>query len=90
MPVLDAKIPEGPLAEKWTNYKASMKLVNPANKKKLDVIETEPLNVMEKLEPLPELKEPKTKKTVKKRKTTKKAATKKKVVKRKTTAKKKK
>jgi len=38
MAVLDAKIPEGPLAEKWTKYKASAKLVNPANKKKLDII----------------------------------------------------
>lgn len=38
MSKLDAKIPEGPLAEKWTNYKASQKLVNPANKKKLDII----------------------------------------------------
>jgi len=38
MAILDAKIPEGPLAEKWTKYKASMKLVNPANKKKLDII----------------------------------------------------
>ena len=35
---IDAKIPEGPLAEKWTNYKAHQKLVNPANKRKLDVI----------------------------------------------------
>ena len=35
---VDAKIPEGPLAEKWTNYKAHQKLVNPANKRKLDVI----------------------------------------------------
>ena len=35
---LDAKIPEGPLAEKWTNYKLSQKLVNPANKRKLDII----------------------------------------------------
>ncbi len=33
-----AAIPEGPLAEKWTNYKAHQKLVNPANKRKLDVI----------------------------------------------------
>ena len=37
-PVLDSKIPEGPVAEKWTNYKAHQKLVNPANKRKLDVI----------------------------------------------------
>jgi len=36
--MLDAKIPEGPLAEKWSNYKAKTKIVNPANKKKLDII----------------------------------------------------
>lgn len=35
---LNAKIPEGPLAHKWTNHKNSLKLVNPANKSKLDVI----------------------------------------------------
>ena len=35
---LDPKIPSGPLAEKWTNYKVSQKLVNPANKRKLDII----------------------------------------------------
>lgn len=35
---LDAKIPAGPLADKWDNYKASARLVNPANKKKLDII----------------------------------------------------
>ena len=35
---LDAKIPEGPLAEKWTNYKDHQKLVNPANKRRLDII----------------------------------------------------
>ena len=35
---LDAKIPDGPLEEKWTKYKQNMKLVNPANKKKLDII----------------------------------------------------
>ena len=34
----DSKIPEGPIAEKWTNYKAHQKLVNPANKRKLDII----------------------------------------------------
>ena len=38
MATLDSKIPEGPIAEKWTNYKAHQKLVNPANKRKLDVI----------------------------------------------------
>ncbi|MDY3268080.1 MAG: fumarate reductase/succinate dehydrogenase flavoprotein subunit [Phocaeicola sp.] len=36
--VLDSKIPEGPIAEKWTNYKAHQKLVNPANKRRLDII----------------------------------------------------
>ena len=35
---LDSKIPSGPLAEKWTNYKSSQKLVNPTNKRKLDII----------------------------------------------------
>ncbi len=35
---LDPKIPNGPLAEKWTKYKATQKLVNPANKRKLDII----------------------------------------------------
>ena len=34
----DAKIPKGPLAEKWTNYKNHQKLVNPANKRRLDII----------------------------------------------------
>ncbi len=35
---LDSKIPQGPVADKWSNYKASQKLVNPANKRKLDII----------------------------------------------------
>ena len=38
MPAADSKIPEGPVAEKWTNYKAHQKLVNPANKRRLDII----------------------------------------------------
>ena len=38
MTKIDSKIPEGPLAEKWTNYKAHQKLVNPANKRRLDII----------------------------------------------------
>jgi succinate dehydrogenase / fumarate reductase flavoprotein subunit len=38
MTKLNSKIPEGPLAQKWTKFKASVKLVNPANKKKLDII----------------------------------------------------
>ena len=35
---IDAKVPQGPLAEKWTEYKAHQKLVNPANKRRLDII----------------------------------------------------
>ena len=35
---IDSRIPEGPVAEKWTNYKAHQKLVNPANKRRLDII----------------------------------------------------
>lgn len=38
MTKLNSKIPEGPLSEKWTNYKAHQKLVNPANKRRLDII----------------------------------------------------
>ncbi|PIF46982.1 succinate dehydrogenase subunit A [Chryseobacterium sp. 52] len=36
--ILDSKIPKGPLEQKWDNYKKKAKLVNPANRKKLDVI----------------------------------------------------
>ncbi len=35
---LDSKIPEGPLKDKWTNHKNSINLVNPANKRLIDVI----------------------------------------------------
>jgi succinate dehydrogenase / fumarate reductase flavoprotein subunit len=35
---LNAKIPSGPLSEKWTNYKDSLKPVNPANKRKYNII----------------------------------------------------
>ncbi|MFZ0012804.1 MAG: fumarate reductase/succinate dehydrogenase flavoprotein subunit [Acidimicrobiia bacterium] len=35
---LDAKVPPGPLAEKWENHKFSMRLVNPNNKRKFNVI----------------------------------------------------
>ena len=35
---LDAKIPAGPLAQKWDKHKFEMKLVNPANRRKFDVI----------------------------------------------------
>lgn len=38
MATINSRIPEGPVAEKWTNYKAHQKLVNPKNKRKLDVI----------------------------------------------------
>jgi len=37
-PKKDSKIPDGPLADKWTNYKDHQKLVNPANKRRLDII----------------------------------------------------
>lgn len=35
---LDSKIPEGPLDEKWTKHKSNIRLVNPANKRHIDVI----------------------------------------------------
>jgi succinate dehydrogenase / fumarate reductase, flavoprotein subunit len=35
---LDAKIPAGPLSEKWANYKAASKLVSPANKRRYEII----------------------------------------------------
>ncbi|MBT3385091.1 MAG: fumarate reductase/succinate dehydrogenase flavoprotein subunit [Prolixibacteraceae bacterium] len=38
MSILESKIPEGPLAEKWNKHKASIKVVSPANKRKLEVI----------------------------------------------------
>lgn len=38
MATLNSRIPEGNVAEKWTNYKAHQKLVNPKNKRKLDII----------------------------------------------------
>ena len=38
MSKIDSKVPAGPLAEKWTNYKDHQKLVNPANKRRLDII----------------------------------------------------
>jgi succinate dehydrogenase / fumarate reductase flavoprotein subunit len=38
MTQINSKIPEGSLAEKWTNYKDHQKLVNPANKRHLDII----------------------------------------------------
>jgi len=38
MEKLNSKIPDGPLSQKWTNYKSSVRLVSPANKKKLEII----------------------------------------------------
>jgi len=38
MSTLDSKIPEGPLADKWTNHKNHINVVNPANKRLIDVI----------------------------------------------------
>ena len=37
-PRLDAKIPDGPIADKWENHKFNSKLVNPANKRKYEII----------------------------------------------------
>ncbi|CAL2058747.1 fumarate reductase/succinate dehydrogenase flavoprotein subunit [Tenacibaculum sp. 190524A05c] len=38
MATLDSKIPKGPIADKWTNHKNKINLVNPANKRLIDVI----------------------------------------------------
>lgn len=38
MGILNSKVPSGPLADKWTNYKNEINLVNPANKRNIDVI----------------------------------------------------
>ncbi len=38
MSILNSKIPAGPLSEKWSKHKADIKVVSPANKRKLDVI----------------------------------------------------
>ncbi|QFZ54729.1 fumarate reductase/succinate dehydrogenase flavoprotein subunit [Oceanihabitans sp. IOP_32] len=38
MATLDSKVPEGPIKDKWTNYKNHIELVNPANKRHIDVI----------------------------------------------------
>ena len=35
---LDAKIPQGEMDKKWSDYKGHVKLVNPANKRKLEII----------------------------------------------------
>ena len=38
MSEINSKIPEGPLQEKWSHYKEHAKLVNPANKRKVEII----------------------------------------------------
>ncbi len=38
MATLDSKIPQGPMADKWTNHKSHINLVSPANKRLIDVI----------------------------------------------------
>lgn len=38
MSTLDSKVPEGPIKDKWTNHKNNIKLVNPANKRQIDII----------------------------------------------------
>ena len=38
MSKLDSKVPKGPLADKWTNHKNNIDLVNPANKRNIDII----------------------------------------------------
>jgi succinate dehydrogenase / fumarate reductase, flavoprotein subunit len=35
---LDSRVPDGPIADKWTNHKFNMSLVNPANKRKFEII----------------------------------------------------
>ena len=38
MSKLQSKVPDGPLAEKWTNHKSKINLVSPANKRSIDII----------------------------------------------------
>ncbi|NTW31132.1 MAG: fumarate reductase/succinate dehydrogenase flavoprotein subunit [Bacteroidetes bacterium] len=38
MTTLNSKVPEGPISQKWSNYKSTGKLVNPSNKRKLDIV----------------------------------------------------
>ncbi len=38
MSTLNSKIPEGPIGEKWSNHKEKIRVVSPANKRKLEVI----------------------------------------------------
>ena len=38
MAILDSKVPKGPIKDKWTDYKNHIDLVNPANKRNIDII----------------------------------------------------
>ena len=38
MQQLDAKIPDGPIAEKWDRHRMDMKLINPANRRRFNII----------------------------------------------------
>ena len=38
MTALNSKIPEGPIDKKWSKYKSSVPLVNPANKRKIEIV----------------------------------------------------
>jgi len=38
MSILNSKIPEGPISQKWSNHKAKIKVVSPNNKRKLEII----------------------------------------------------
>ncbi|HCE85843.1 MAG TPA: fumarate reductase/succinate dehydrogenase flavoprotein subunit, partial [Bacteroidetes bacterium] len=38
MSILQSNIPGGPLSDKWTQHKNSIRLVNPANKRNIDII----------------------------------------------------
>ena len=38
MEAFNTKIPDGPLFQKWTKYKSSVRLINPANRKKIEII----------------------------------------------------
>ena len=37
-PTLDSRIPTGPIEDRWDNHRFDVKLVNPANKRKYDII----------------------------------------------------
>ena len=49
--LLDAKIPAGPLSEKWDNYKDSARLVNPANKRNKPIVHLSTTRLIHKIRP---------------------------------------